>query len=255
MRILSALLILIFTASPLQAADPVTQGTAAVAEPPQYEIELLVFLRDAAPGGEYWPEVEQRPDPALAIATVQGDAPPEFLPEQRMTAFAAASPPASAGRSGTLVTPLDHDSYQLQAHAEAMRRKGMTPLVHAAWRQVVGDRNNKDWLWLEGGPIYGLVRISVERYLHIDTDLLLMAPDQGQMPPHAIRAQDHRRMRSGELHYIDHPAFGILVQINRYEPPKAITGATGQAGAEPLTLESIATEPQLPSEPPSPAGR
>ena len=30
--------------------------------------------------------------------------------------------------------------------------------------------------------------------------------------------QSHRRMRSKELHYIDHPLVGILIQINPVEP-------------------------------------
>ena len=30
---------------------------------------------------------------------------------------------------------------------------------------------------------------------------------------------ESRRMRSGELHYLDHPLFGILVKVNTYEPP------------------------------------
>ena len=28
--------------------------------------------------------------------------------------------------------------------------------------------------------------------------------------------QAHRRMRSGELHYIDHPLMGVLLRIDRY---------------------------------------
>ena len=33
---------------------------------------------------------------------------------------------------------------------------------------------------------------------------------------HAMRQS--RRMRSGELHHIDHPLFGIFIRVNRYEP-------------------------------------
>ena len=28
-----------------------------------------------------------------------------------------------------------------------------------------------------------------------------------------------RRMRPGELHYLDHPLFGVLVLVSRYAPP------------------------------------
>ena len=32
--------------------------------------------------------------------------------------------------------------------------------------------------------------------------------------------RQHRRMRSNELHYIDHPLFGLLVRITPYETAK-----------------------------------
>lgn len=35
-----------------------------------------------------------------------------------------------------------------------------------------------------------------------------------------FRLQDHRRMRSKELHYIDHPLFGIIVKAMPYELPE-----------------------------------
>jgi hypothetical protein len=49
---------------------------------------------------------------------------------------------------------------------------------------------------------------------------------------HAVLVQQKRRMRSGELHYIDHPLVGILIKVSRYEfepfvapdPEQAIAG-------------------------------
>jgi len=37
-------------------------------------------------------------------------------------------------------------------------------------------------------------------------------------PVNSFTLQSHRRMRSKELHYIDHPMVGILIQINPVEP-------------------------------------
>ncbi len=34
---------------------------------------------------------------------------------------------------------------------------------------------------------------------------------------HAVRVAQQRRMRSGELHYIDHPLLGIVVKVSRHE--------------------------------------
>ncbi len=35
---------------------------------------------------------------------------------------------------------------------------------------------------------------------------------------HIVKMQQKRRMRSGELHYLDHPKLGLLVNIVKYEP-------------------------------------
>ena len=38
-------------------------------------------------------------------------------------------------------------------------------------------------------------------------------------PPPVFRMTTSRRMRPGELHYLDHPLFGVLVLVSRYAPP------------------------------------
>ena len=48
------------------------------------------------------------------------------------------------------------------------------------------------------------------RYLHLDTDLVLR--DAVSAQPYRIRL--HRRLRSEELHHLDHPAIGVLVRID-----------------------------------------
>jgi len=210
MRFASLLLVLLaLLPTRLPAAD---EGDQA----PEYQVELVLFLRDAQPGGEYWQADATAPNPAQAVATVQGGPPPATT-----SAFSAPPVQTSPAAVQPNVVNLPVNSYQLRNHAEALRRKGLTPLLHTAWKQRVGDRDNKDWLWLNAGPMYGLVRISLGRYLHIDTDLALKTAqgDDGLL----IHSVDHRRLRSGELHYLDHPAFGILVLINPYQAPGSAT--------------------------------
>ncbi len=46
-------------------------------------------------------------------------------------------------------------------------------------------------------------------------------PTQGErtyVVKHIVQMQQKRRMRSGELHYLDHPKLGLLVNIVKYEP-------------------------------------
>jgi hypothetical protein len=203
MRVLTLILLsLLVTIAP---AAPAAQGSV---ELPQYDVELVVFLRDANPGGEYWPEPTQLPDPRRAVATVQGGEPPRPVE----TVASQIRSPAQ-----TRVTALPSTALQLKPHAEALRRKGMVPLLHVAWRQPVADRDNQDWLWLDASPVQGLVRISLGRYLHIDTDLVQRVRATDAPEPLLIRATDRRRMRSGELHYLDHPGFGLLVLITPHE--------------------------------------
>ena len=76
----------------------------------------------------------------------------------------------------------------------------------------------------------GTVRIELGRYLHVYTDLLLRKPvvveraTDPETPGTAqtrmlldIPMREHRRMRSRELHYVDHPLLGMLVQITPVE--------------------------------------
>lgn len=104
----------------------------------------------------------------------------------------------------------------------------------------------------------GTVTLAVNRYLHIETDLWLSSfinsggletlshlrlppspraataqhstiaateerMDQQYAIEHIALMRQKRRMRSGELHYIDHPSMAILIKITPYEPLEADT--------------------------------
>ena len=73
----------------------------------------------------------------------------------------------------------------------------------------------------EGGErpaVDGTVKVSLARYLHVALDLVYSRPgnDETAAPnadPARFRLVSERRMRSGELHYFDHPLFGVLALI------------------------------------------
>lgn len=70
----------------------------------------------------------------------------------------------------------------------------------------------------------GTIKIALGRFFHIYTDLVYRQPtdikstleNQNVIESSLVdyKISGHRRMRSRELHYIDHPKVGILVQIN-----------------------------------------
>ncbi len=79
----------------------------------------------------------------------------------------------------------------------------------------------------------GTIKIHLGRYLHLEADLLyrsqieplknstfFMNFDEIEQPQTLFRMHQKRRLRSGELHYFDHPMFGMLVKIIPYELPE-----------------------------------
>ena len=73
----------------------------------------------------------------------------------------------------------------------------------------------------------GSIKIGISRYLHLYTDMVYRLPRQisAASERHAVGdtilvdypIRSHRRMRSKELHYIDHPLVGILVEARPVE--------------------------------------
>lgn len=99
-------------------------------------------------------------------------------------------------------------------------------------------------------PLDGTLKLVVSRYLHLHADLVFTtevhwrdgtgsgtppasahveAAAATEGPTHMTRGpngrpllsydfQQQRRMRSGELHYLDHPVIGLLVKVTPHEP-------------------------------------
>ena len=104
-------------------------------------------------------------------------------------------------------------------------------------------------------PLDGTVKLVVSRYLHLHATLYYTSrvewvdgepsgrTNAGQAaaagtaaPPRITRGPDgqamlsyglqqERRMRSGELHYMDHPVIGVLVKVTPYEGEDATAGS------------------------------
>jgi hypothetical protein len=105
----------------------------------------------------------------------------------------------------------------------------------------------------------GEITVSLSRYLHVYTDLVLRKPRRSQDPQlgslletagskkllyknladdrildnHLLK--EHRRMRSETLHYLDSPELSMLILITPYEVPATLQSAVSQT-------ESAATE-------------
>lgn len=198
-------------------AAPAAVSAEEKQAPPWFDVEVIAFSRDveSAGGSELWPADPGTPymDGAWYLQ------------------------PWGAGNGGRGYSQLPESQWQMKPEAHSIRQgRRLDPLIHVAWRQPVlsprsahpvvlrsAKRNSADQPLLQG-----VIKVSINRYLHVDLDLLLQgAPKQpgengGFFPGRfqTYRFQAHRRMRSGEIHYIDHPLMGVLILINRFEAPE-----------------------------------
>jgi len=98
--------------------------------------------------------------------------------------------------------------------AQALRNSSnYRVLHHRAWRQPgyspsravpVAVYNDES---AEAGTLEGTVTLNRRRFLHVNVDLSFEALDGLT----AVRMRQSRKMRSRELHYLDHPQIGVLV--------------------------------------------
>jgi len=64
--------------------------------------------------------------------------------------------------------------------------------------------------------LQGALRFHLSRYLHVEP-LLWYGHDNSEGERIWVKIDQNRRMRSEELHYLDHPLFGLFVRITPWE--------------------------------------
>ena len=126
-------------------------------------------------------------------------------------------------------------------------RKQYQVVAHVAWIQpgYAEDQAIAFPLAELAGAASGLqgdITLYLSRYLHMQFNLIISEPggapgqestaaydrllslpisaaaDQPPAPSPVYRMDEKRRMRSGELHYIDHPYFGALTRVSKVDP-------------------------------------
>lgn len=191
----------------------------------QYRFEIIIFEYTGQQdrSTETWPANPGYPDYSKAIFSISGN-----------RDYAASSQDPSV--NFRLLKP---SQFILQKQANVIKRSSSRKLLlHRAWTQTMKSKKRAYPVSIklgksfsnQGDPyrnsqfgdtqqsssmspatlrqIEGTIKISIGRYLHVWTDLIHTAENAGLQ---VHRFQDHRRMRSKELHYIDNPNFGILI--------------------------------------------
>jgi hypothetical protein len=123
--------------------------------------------------------------------------------------------------------PLAATDLRLGAVARRLAATGYVPLLHAAWRQPAAARiqawnaNAANAPASVGALLYqqgGLV-------LEIDATVAGLGPADPAGTPGVVRIRETRRIRNGNLHYFDHPDFGVIASVR---PVSAGAAATSE---------------------------
>lgn len=184
-----------------------------------FTVEIIVFedLRSDNLHAEHWPPDPGEPSLVNAIELTHL---PEDAPDDGVHAYRLMKP-------SNLALGEVRNRLRRSAHYR--------PLVHAGWRlpglprsaarpvHVGRSLDDSEVRAAEGvgagrSSVHGTVTVSLARFLQVDVDLLYhrSASSEAAAPgsaPTRFRLVSERRMRSGELHYVDHPLFGVLVLL------------------------------------------
>ena len=197
--------LLVSSAMPVLAADD------------WYTIEVAIFERvgDAALAEERWPERIDDARSGLSISA-SGNAGVQVL---------------TAGRAeASSIVKVNRASLAYGGLVSRMARSGQfRPLVHMGWRQPGLSKTEAVPVKVSGASsaspeaseVRGTLRLYRTRYLHLEANLVLAKPGAAYAASNANGAtrfllRESRRMRSGELHYLDHPLFGMLVRATPF---------------------------------------
>ncbi|MYF69004.1 MAG: hypothetical protein F4181_03050 [Proteobacteria bacterium] len=152
-------------------------------------------------------------------------------------------PEPATARAGSTFRVLRSEELELRGALQRLQRAGdYTPLAHGGWVQATYPPEQAipiDISLLGTVNPVGTVQLHLSRFLHVTVDLVYRVPPEPpslQAAPvaddvlreltlplrYALRIQ--RRVRSGEVHYLDHPAIGLLVVVT---PAPAETQDTG----------------------------
>jgi hypothetical protein len=155
----------------------------------------------------------------------------------------------------------EEDLYLSEQASRIAGSRSMQLLLHGGWLQAVPARDAPQQMQIaigtprQFGPhsvstLEGSFSITIGRYLHVQTQLyyysnlelanLNLQSDQIFNPttpvefdaldtpyPPYIELSQARRLRSGELHYIDHPQLGVLVKIVPVPIPQLLQDQVG----------------------------
>ncbi len=155
--------------------------SAAIADSKVFKIELLIFAQDK-PSSEVFDQTYSEIDWPRRLADLSSF---HQVKSEHRSLY------------GVKANLRSHSSYR--------------PLLHVAWTQKVRSHSLSTAVHVRSpsGDVNGYFRMQRGHYLHISTDLEYSPGDQL-----VYRLNEKRRIKLNEMHYLDHPKFGIIAKVS-----------------------------------------
>ncbi|MYD44983.1 MAG: hypothetical protein F4W92_01325 [Gammaproteobacteria bacterium] len=149
----------------------------------------------------------------------------------------------------TALTP-QSSRLNLQRTATRLKNNNYRIIDHFSWIQDGRARGSESNVLVQFGrhfengfrEVEGTIAFSVARFLHLKVNLwrLVSVPQNYdpnetdfESPIFFYEIQESRRLALGEVHYFDHPKFGVLVQIRRLPIPDELNELVEQLNSSP----------------------
>lgn len=206
-----------------------------------YDIELIIFenLDPNSRNKEHWPTSVEQELPESEIVVELNQPFPGRLSRDFDPAMTFKRLSRDKFRLGGVVRKLEKSPTRRVLLHTAWRQPGMSweeAINVRLTRNVPADNNNPESgsrrtaLQGEAGKLEAYIKVILSRYLHVDTDIVFRTkPKTGRFDfyineseePEVYRLKQlRRRIRSTELHYLDHPALGMLIIMHPVETDK-----------------------------------
>ncbi len=204
------------------AIPPLTQADVR-----PYALEVLIFTR---------------PEPVQSIT--------EVFPESESPAPQSFDLLFALNSGFRNLTPLPNSSRILKNSALRIQTqmKGQI-LFHKRWiHPLTANQSDNPWFQISGASLNGFklngfLRWSIDRFIEVDADLRvtregIRQTPEGEPVDEVYALREFRKMSSKDIHYLDHPAFGVIIASEMIEPsdPQAQPADEVSASERPLRL-------------------
>ena len=183
-------------------------------------IGLLLFLLSDVVMSANWYQVEM-----IVFEHQEINTGGEFLYRNAPLNYRNTMPLVSDPNGPKAFRKLSKSRYKLGGVSKFLAQSGHYRLLHhLAWQQPELARKNAREVRIIDDKSYkfeGSVKVRGGYLLHLDVDIAYFFDSQAHNSPLAVgqrsytRIQEARRIKLNELHYFDHPAFGVIVRVIR----------------------------------------